>query len=93
MAMQVEAVYENGVLRPLEPIPGLVESERVMISIQDSASAGSEPDDVFDHEMVREARARVAKLERIPTLEEVQKSMSSIPGSMSDFISQQRGEY
>ena len=32
MTKQVEAIYENGVLRPLEPLP-LAERERVTVTI------------------------------------------------------------
>ncbi len=36
MTLTVEAVYENGVLRPTQPLP-LKEHERVQITIQSSA--------------------------------------------------------
>jgi predicted DNA-binding antitoxin AbrB/MazE fold protein len=34
MTTTIEAVYENGVLRPLVPIAGLNEHEKVRVSIQ-----------------------------------------------------------
>ena len=37
MALEVEAVYENGVLKPAGPLP-LKENERVTVSINKSAS-------------------------------------------------------
>jgi predicted DNA-binding antitoxin AbrB/MazE fold protein len=30
---RIRAIYENGVIRPLEPIPGLVEGQRYTITI------------------------------------------------------------
>jgi predicted DNA-binding antitoxin AbrB/MazE fold protein len=40
MALIVEAVYENGVLRPTEPL-GLREHEKVRITVQQTAAPAS----------------------------------------------------
>jgi uncharacterized protein (DUF433 family) len=42
MTIQVEAVYENGVFRPLQPVP-LVEHQRVTVSLDAKAFAESLP--------------------------------------------------
>lgn len=34
MNITIEAIYESGVLRPLEPLDGLKEHERVRITVQ-----------------------------------------------------------
>jgi predicted DNA-binding antitoxin AbrB/MazE fold protein len=34
MSITIEAVYEAGVLRPLTPLPGLKEHERVRITLE-----------------------------------------------------------
>jgi predicted DNA-binding antitoxin AbrB/MazE fold protein len=45
MTRTIEAIYENGVLRPLEPIEGIAEHERLRLTLdQPSAtSAGEHP--------------------------------------------------
>lgn len=45
MAITVEAVYENGVLKPTQPLP-LQENERVRVSIHTSADVESALDAV-----------------------------------------------
>ena len=47
MAQQLEAIYENGVLRPLEPI-ALRESQRVTVTIADAPPPVSGAADDFD---------------------------------------------
>ena len=91
MVQKVEAVYEHGVLRPLGPLD-LKEAEQVTVSISNSSRHRS-IDDMIAHDFVAYARAHVAKLDRIPTLEEVRRGLSSIEGSMSEFIIAERGEY
>jgi predicted DNA-binding antitoxin AbrB/MazE fold protein len=41
MAFTVEAVYENGVLKPIQPLP-LKEHERVQVSVQPKQSIARE---------------------------------------------------
>ena len=90
MAQQVEAIYENGLLRPLQPLD-LKESERVHLSV--SPENPDPNDDFVDHAMVAYARAHVAGLENIPTIEEVREMLSQVKGSMSEAIIAGRGEY
>ena len=88
MALQVDAVYENGVLRPLQPLD-LKEHEQVVVSVVKADSASKGP---------RLAVEYIERLKRelgddpIPSLEEVRKRLSKIPGSMADEIIAQRGE-
>ena len=90
MVQQVEAIYENGILRPLQPLC-LREAEKVMVSVSDESRDAL--DAVLDHGFIAYARAEVAKMAVIPTLEEVQRQLSTIEGSMSEFIIAERGEY
>lgn len=84
MIQQVEAVYEHGVLRPLAPLT-LAESQRVKLTISDT-DAGRYPRDI---EFLEWARAEVAAMPHVPSLEEVQAIMSKIPGSLAeDFIAE-----
>ena len=88
MRRQVEAVYEHGVLRPLEPV-SLAEAQHVSLTISDPAAGPSRQ----DLDVVERARAEVAGLDKIPTIEEVRSALASIPGSLSQDIVAERGEY
>jgi predicted DNA-binding antitoxin AbrB/MazE fold protein len=88
MALQVDAVYENGVLRPLQPLD-LKEHEHVVVSVVKTEGTSNGP---------RLAVEYIERLKRelgddpIPSLEEVRNRLSKIPGSMADEIIAQRGE-
>jgi predicted DNA-binding antitoxin AbrB/MazE fold protein len=87
MIQHVEAIYERGVLRPLKPLP-LAESQRVSLTISDSAASDSaSPRSLADSEFLDAIRAEAVTLRAVPSLEEVQRTMSKIPGSLvEDFI-------
>jgi predicted DNA-binding antitoxin AbrB/MazE fold protein len=92
MYQELEAVYEHGVLRPLRPL-SLEESQQVHITISDPAAKPVKPSwaesAAIDHEFMAYIRAKVAALGTIPTLEEVRRELSVIPGSMvDDFIAE-----
>lgn len=83
MTKTLAAIYENGVLRPLEPLK-LRERQTVAVTISDSV--GDIADAWLDHEHMAAADGID---ESEPTLEEVHAALSSIPGDLSDDI---RGE-
>ncbi len=85
MIQQVDAVYEHGVLRPLEPLT-LTESQRVTLTISDPEVGRSRR----DMEFFERVRAEVAAMPHIPTLEEVQQALSKIPGSLTEDFSAER---
>ena len=85
MIRNVEAVYEHGVLRPLEPL-SLAESQRVKLTISDVSGGRSQP----DLNLVERARAEVTATKIAPTIEEVRAALSSIPGSLSQ---DERGDF
>ena len=87
MTRRVDAVYEHGVLRPLEPLT-LGESQRVKLTISD-ASAGSYSRDL---ELVEKAKAEVAAMNHVPSIEEVQQIMSKIHGSLAKDFAAEREE-
>ena len=89
MVQQVEAIYENGLLRPLQPL-NLKESERVHVAV--SPDVPDAPDDMVDHTLLAYAKARVAALDSIPTHEEVRAMLSKMKGSMSELIISEREE-
>ena len=84
--MQVEAVYENGVLRPVRPLD-LIEHERVTVEIL-KADSGSLPAQL-DLDCVEDIRRKVQTAGPALGLEEVRRRLSKIPGSMTqDFIAE-----
>ena len=42
MSITIEAVYENGVLKPVQPLP-LKDRERVQVTVQSNADAKTDP--------------------------------------------------
>jgi len=78
MEKTFEAVYENGVLRPLES-PGLSDRQRVRVTISDAA-AMADAAGCFDPE-----EWAAAKQDDI-SLETVRRALSGIRGSLSDTV-------
>ena len=87
MIQYVEAIYERGVLRPLKPLP-LAESQRVSVIISDSTASHR----LSDPEFLDAIRAEAAVLRDIPSLEDVQRALSKIPGSLGDDFIAERGD-
>jgi predicted DNA-binding antitoxin AbrB/MazE fold protein len=89
MTKQVEAVYENGVLRPLEPLQ-LAEHERVTVRITTSVDQPerSHPGVEFLEQVKRE----LASADYIPTIEEVRQMLSKDKSSWADLIIAERQE-
>jgi predicted DNA-binding antitoxin AbrB/MazE fold protein len=79
MGKQLEAVYENGVLRPLQPL-GLADQQHVLITVSEL------PD------YPAWAKAQLKEIGPSPGLESIERQLASIPGSMSDFVIEERGE-
>ncbi len=85
MVQQVDAVYENGLLRPLEPLD-LANSQRVRITVA-TAEAGRAKRDL---QLLERVRAEVAGMTSIPSLEDVQRMLSVIPGSLTEDFAAER---
>lgn len=83
MMKTLQAVYGNGVLRPLEAL-SLKEHQRVTVTLSDSAERW------LDHEYMDRVRKAVATMGPAPSLEEVRQSLSKIPGNLSDDIRAER---
>jgi predicted DNA-binding antitoxin AbrB/MazE fold protein len=84
MALTFEAVYENGVLRPLESL-ALPNLQRVLVTVSGAPGA----DDIAGCFEVEEWEA--AKYDDI-SLQEVRRALSSIPGSLADAVIASREE-
>jgi predicted DNA-binding antitoxin AbrB/MazE fold protein len=77
--IETQAVYENGVLRPLSPLP-LREKQTVALTITESLGW---LDDLLDAEFVEQCRQDP---QDAPSLEEVRRLLSAGPGSLSEAV-------
>jgi predicted DNA-binding antitoxin AbrB/MazE fold protein len=82
---QFDAVYENGVLRPLNPVD-LPEHERLSVIVNRPADPLADVLDWDAHEMA------ATEGDESISLEDVQAALSKIPGSMADVVSAERDE-
>ena len=86
MTIRVEAIYDNGVLRPVEPIP-VYDQERVTLTLEPL-------DDSLDHEYLVRCQAEQASQRRAPrSIAEIQARWKNIPGSFADLIIEERGDH
>ena len=84
MLNEFEAVYENGVLRPLQPLP-LLEREHVKVAVTRAAD-----NKWLDHDFMNTCQAEA---DDTITLGQVRRPLAKISGSMDEAIQQDRGEY
>jgi predicted DNA-binding antitoxin AbrB/MazE fold protein len=84
MLSDVEAVYENGVLRPLSVLP-LAERERVKVTVVRAAD-----EDWLDTQYMESC---AAEADPAITFEQVRRSLANIRGSMDDAIQADRGDH
>jgi predicted DNA-binding antitoxin AbrB/MazE fold protein len=82
---QFDAVFENGVLRPLTPV-ALPQHARVSVTVSQPVDPLSDILDWDAHEL-----AGLEADEHI-SLEEVQRALAGIPGSMAQTVSSERDE-
>ena len=82
---QFDAVYENGVLRPLNPVD-LPEHERLSVVVNRPADPLADLVDWDAHELA------ATEGDESISLEDVQAALSKIPGSMADVVSAERDE-
>jgi predicted DNA-binding antitoxin AbrB/MazE fold protein len=90
-----QAIFEGGVLRPLEPL-SLGEHEVVTLTVAQERRKGapsieeSLDDDMIDHDALAVSEREGANAVAI---EELREMLKCIPGSMSDAIISERGDY
>ncbi len=84
MRQRIDAIYEDGLLRPLEPLQ-LSDRERVSVTVESAAG----------EEWLDEDALQWARQEGDPTisLDEVRRRLASGNGSLSDVVIAERGEY
>jgi predicted DNA-binding antitoxin AbrB/MazE fold protein len=78
----------NGVLRPLQPLD-LKEHEHIVVSVVKAEGESKGPRLAVEY--IERLKTELGD-DPIPSLEEVRKRLSKIPGSMADEIISQRGE-
>jgi predicted DNA-binding antitoxin AbrB/MazE fold protein len=85
MTRTLQAVYENGAFRPLEPV-FCHEQERVFLTVE-SAEAAEE--NLIDQEFLAYCETQA---DDSVSLEAVRQALSKIPGSLVDDIRAERDE-
>jgi predicted DNA-binding antitoxin AbrB/MazE fold protein len=85
MGVKFEAVYENGVLRPLQSL-ALPNMQHVFVTISGAPATADEVAGYFEPE-----EWEAAKHDDI-SLQEVRRALSSIPGSLADAVIASREE-
>ena len=89
MDRRIDAVYENGLLRPLEPLP-FAERELVHLTV-----TGAEPDpleSLIDREFLKTIARELEDLGPVPTHAELQEMLSHDKSSWSDTVIAERQE-
>lgn len=86
----IDAVYENGVLRPLAPV-ALDENAQFRVFAY-PVGQDADIDDLIDHDAMEETRQEVAKMGRIRTIEETREMLRDMPGSLADAIIDERDD-
>jgi predicted DNA-binding antitoxin AbrB/MazE fold protein len=89
MPLRVDAIYENGVLRPLQPLD-LKEHERVLVSVVKTATALGRSSLAVEY--IENVKRELQDAEPAPGLEEVRRRLAKIDGSMASEIVADRGE-
>jgi len=84
LKQQVEAIYENGVLRPLKPLE-LADQQRVRITIENGDPLADLVDTEYEEWCALESKDA-------PSLEQARKILSKISGSLSDVIISERDQ-
>ncbi len=85
MGMTFEAIYENGVLRPLESL-ALRNMQHVLVTISGAPVTADDLEGYFEPE-----EWEAAKHDDI-SLQDVRRALSSIPGSLADAVIASREE-
>ena len=88
MTQEIDAIYEAGVFRPLQPV-SLAESQTVKIIVSTSSPAESGR----DWDLLEKAKAEVAGMPNIPSIEQLREMLSHMPGSLSRDVIAERGDY
>ncbi len=85
MTRTLQAVYENGAFRPLEPV-SCHEQERVLLTVE---RLGAAEENLLDQEFLAYCETQA---DDTVSLEVVRQALAKIPGSLTDDIRAERDE-
>jgi predicted DNA-binding antitoxin AbrB/MazE fold protein len=85
MTRTLKVVFENGTLRPLEPLP-LKDHELVTVTVENCPTSG---EDLLDGEFIRYCETQA---DPGTTIEQVRSALSKIPQSMAEEIIRERND-
>ncbi|HXJ95632.1 MAG TPA: antitoxin family protein [Terriglobia bacterium] len=85
MEKTLQAVYEGGVLRPLEPVP-LEDQQKVTVTVTISEEGNASP----DHPLLASPDEWAAAATDDISLDEVRHALSTIRSSLSETIIEER---
>jgi len=85
MSRTVQAVYENGAFRPLEPV-SCQEQERVVLTVENAAAV---EENILDQEFLAYCETQA---DDSVSLEAVRQALAKIPGSLTDDVRAERDE-
>jgi len=91
MINRIDAIFENGVFRPDEPV-NIPNGQRVSLRVESELNPVDDLGDVadlLDAEFTKSCRQQAG---RVPSLEEVRTALSVFKGSVSDLILEERDE-
>lgn len=91
MSQRIDAIFENGVFRPEEPV-NIANGQLVSLNVEPRAAADddlSDLADLLDTEFIESCRRQAGP---VPSLEEVRSALSTFKGSVSDLIAEERDE-
>jgi len=83
MEKTVQAIYEGGILRPLEPVP-LEDQQEVSVTISDEGNVPR------DHPLLASSDEWASAAGDNISLDEVRRALSTIRGSLSETIINER---
>ena len=84
MKQTVTAIYENGLLRPLQPL-NLPDQERVSVTVNSAAGEQWADEDALEWAS-QQGDATIS-------LEDVRRRLGKLSGSLSELVIAERGEY
>jgi predicted DNA-binding antitoxin AbrB/MazE fold protein len=85
MTRNIQAVYENGAFRPLEPV-SCQEHERVLLTVE---SVKAREENLLDQEFLAYCETQA---DDTVSLEAVRQALAKIPGALTDDIRGERDE-
>lgn len=93
MTKSFQAVFEAGVLKPLEPLSLNEHQVVTLIVAQPNGDLGD--DELLDDDLIDHDAMAIAEREGVGavSLEQLHELLKSIPGSMSDAVIEDRGDY